>query len=105
MSSSKSYNNNGQLTDKKILDELNLKGLYNFVLLEQSNNEKIVLSIYENEKYRSVLFEWGRIRIYIHICNSCNEIISLAILYLLLYNRFSKRNSFISTLGSSSVLR
>ena len=59
MNSSKSYNNNGHLTDKKILDELNLKGLYNFVLLEQSNNEKIILSVYENEKYRPVLLEWG----------------------------------------------
>jgi len=49
-----------RLTDKSIIEELQLKGLYHFVILDGScSNESISLQVFENEKYRPVLLEWG----------------------------------------------
>ena len=54
------------LTDKSIIEELQLKGLYHFVILDDSNgscicssDESISLQVFENEKYRPMLLEWG----------------------------------------------
>ena len=52
------------LTDKSIIEELQLKGLYPFVVLDGTNvncssDVSISLQVFENEKYRPMLLEWG----------------------------------------------
>lgn len=44
---------------EKIVEALRNQGLYHFTLLEKSTNDTINLLVYENEKYRYVLREWG----------------------------------------------
>lgn len=44
---------------EELLEDLKLKGLLSFVLFEQSTNSAITLLVYENEKYRPIVREWG----------------------------------------------
>ena len=45
-----------------VLDELKAKNLLPFVLDNESQTECIKFSVYENEKYRAVIGEWGSVR-------------------------------------------
>jgi hypothetical protein len=44
---------------EEILEDLKLKGLLSFVVFEQSSNSAITLMVYDNEKYRPIVREWG----------------------------------------------
>ena len=43
----------------ELIEDLKAKGLLSFVLFEQSTNHAITLLIYDNEKYRPIVREWG----------------------------------------------
>lgn len=44
---------------EEVVEELRVKGLYSFVAFNQSSNNSITLSVYDNEKYRPIVREWG----------------------------------------------
>lgn len=44
---------------EELIEDLKVKGLHSFVVVEQSTNSAIKLLVYENEKYRSIVREWG----------------------------------------------
>ncbi len=44
---------------EELIEDLRLKGLLSFVVIEQSSNSAITLLVYENEKYRPIVREWG----------------------------------------------
>ena len=43
----------------EIIEDLKIKGLLNFVVFEQSSNSAITVMVYDNEKYRPIVREWG----------------------------------------------
>lgn len=43
----------------EIIEDLKIKGLLNFVVFEQSSNSAITVMVYDNEKYRPLVREWG----------------------------------------------
>ena len=49
-----------------VIESLRVKGLLNFVVFEQSSNTAITLMVYDNEKYRPIVREWGAV-VGIHI--------------------------------------
>ena len=44
---------------EELIEDLKLKGLLSFVVFEQSTNSAITLMVYDNEKYRPIVREWG----------------------------------------------
>ena len=44
---------------EELIEDLRLKGLLSFVVIDQSSNSAITLLVYENEKYRPIVREWG----------------------------------------------
>lgn len=44
---------------EELIEDLRLKGLLSFVVIEHSSNSAITLLVYENEKYRPIVREWG----------------------------------------------
>jgi hypothetical protein len=44
---------------EEVIEDLKNKGLYPFVVRELSSNTAITISIFENEKYRPIVREWG----------------------------------------------
>lgn len=53
-----SYSGNDELPEE-VIEELKLKGLYHFVVFELTSSSAITISIFENEKYRPIVGEWG----------------------------------------------
>lgn len=54
------YNNtNDDILSDDIQDQLRTSGLFPFVDSRYSSNNKIQLLVYENQKYRPIVGEWG----------------------------------------------